>query len=49
MLEEKLRKKEVVSIRMTTEQRDYLRELADAQDMSLSKYIYRILFPKEDK
>lgn len=49
MLEENMRKKEVVSIRMTTEQRDYLRELADQQDMSLSKYIYRILFPKDEE
>ena len=49
MLEENMSKKEVVSIRMTTEQRDYLRELADKQDMSLSKYIYRILFPKDEE
>lgn len=46
---EKVVKTEVVGIRMTADEKDYLRELADAQDMSLSKYIYRILFPKEEE
>ena len=42
-------KTESISIKVTPEEKQKIKELADKQDVTVSKYLYRILFPKEEK
>lgn len=40
-------KTEVVGIKVTPEEKEKIKAAAEAQDLSVSKYLYRLLFPKE--
>lgn len=42
-------KTESISFKVTPEEKQKIKELADKQDVTVSKYLYRILFPKEEK
>ena len=41
-------KTESISLKVTPEEKQKIKELAEKQDVTVSKYLYRILFPKED-
>ena len=41
-------KTETLTIKVTPEEKEQIKQLADRADVSVSKYLYRILFPKED-
>lgn len=38
-----------ISIKVTPEEKEKIRELAEKQDVTISKFLYRLIFPKEDK
>lgn len=38
-----------ISIKVTPEEKEKIRELAEKQDVTISKYLYRLIFPKEEK
>lgn len=41
-------KTETVTIKVTPEQKEQIRQKADEKDMTVSKYLHRIIFKKED-
>lgn len=45
-MKDKELKTETVSIRLTPKEKEYLQELADVADMSVSKYLHRTIFQK---
>ncbi len=40
-------KSETLTIRVSPEDKERIKAAAEAQDMTVSKYLYRLLFPKE--
>ena len=40
-------KTETIAIKVSPEEKEKIKKLADEQDVTVSKYLYRILFPKE--
>ena len=48
-MKEKELKTETVSIRLTPEEKEYLQELAETADMSVSKLLHKMIFEKENK
>lgn len=38
-----------ISIKVTPEEKQKIKELAEKQDVTISKYLYRLIFPKEDR
>ena len=42
-------KTETLAIKVTPEEKAVIKQLAEAKDMTVSKYLYRVLFPKESK
>lgn len=42
-------KTETLTIRVAPREKEQIKAAADKQDMTISKYLYRILFPKEDQ
>lgn len=41
-------KTETVTIKVSPEEKQLIKEAAAKQDMTVSKYLYRILFPREE-
>lgn len=39
-------KTEVISFKVSPEEKDEIKKMAQDADMSVSKYIYRLIFPK---
>ena len=37
-----------ISIKVTPEEKEKIRELAEKQDVTISKYLYRLIFPKDE-
>lgn len=42
-------KTESISFKVTPEEKQKIKELAAKEDVTVSKYLYRLIFPKEDK
>jgi hypothetical protein len=42
-------KTETVGVKVTPEEKEKLKQLAEAADMTISKYLHRIIFPKGGK
>lgn len=41
-------KTESISFKVSPEEKKYIKELAAKQDITVSKLLYRMIFPKED-
>ena len=39
-------KTETLTLKVTPEEKEKIKKLADEKDMTVSKYLYRVLFPK---
>lgn len=42
-------KTESISFKVTPEEKQKIKELAEKQDVTISKYLYRLIFPKEEE
>lgn len=42
-------KTETIAIKVTPEEKQLIKELAEKQDVTVSKLLHRMIFPKEDK
>ena len=41
-------KTDTLTIKVTPEEKEQIKQLAETADMTVSKYLYRVIFPKED-
>lgn len=42
-------KTETIAIKVSPEEKQKIKELAEKQDVTVSKLLHRMIFPKEDK
>jgi uncharacterized protein (DUF1778 family) len=41
-------KTECIGVKVTPEEKEYIKRLAAEEDITVSKYIYRVLFPRKE-